>query len=106
MTDKPENPPAFPTHPGHQNQNGDFFFGLDGMTLRDYFAIHSDQPGVSEIANIAGYKTDGIFLELPDGQVRFTEWWNALPLAERCALSARVRYAQADAMLAERERTK
>lgn len=34
MTDKPENPPAFPTHNGMTEDNRPH----GGMTLRDYFA--------------------------------------------------------------------
>lgn len=41
MTDKPENPPAFPWNQ-HQNEDGTWDQdGEQGMTLRDYFAAES-----------------------------------------------------------------
>jgi len=75
-----------------------------GMTLRDYFAVHADQPGVSEIVAMAGGETDGFRVKFSSGgsECKFNEWWNNLPLEDRLTLSARVRYAMADAMLAER----
>jgi len=91
-----ENPPAFPRDHRH--------LGHNGMTLRDYFAVHADQPGVSEIVSMAGGETDGFYVMFSAGgtKYKFTEWWNGLPLEDRLELSARVRYAMADAMLAER----
>ena len=79
----------------------------DGMTLRDWFASHADQPGVSEIVTMAGHRTDGFWVEFADGseKAKFNDWWNGLPLPERCLLSARVRFALADAMLAARAAT-
>lgn len=77
-----------------------------GMTLREYFAAHADQPGVSEIVSMAGHRTDGYWVEFSDGREKqkFNDWWNDLPLPERCSLSARVRFALADAMAAAGER--
>lgn len=45
-----DNPQAFP------GGNPSKFDGSvrDGMTLLGYFAVHSDQPGVSEIVAMAG----------------------------------------------------
>jgi hypothetical protein len=76
------------------------------MTLRDYFAIHCDQPGTAEIAAAAGLSMKspaGVFVILPDGiEMNWADWWNGLSAAERFSLYARVRFAIADAMLAER----
>lgn len=89
--------PAFPTW----GEAGDHI--ASGMSLRDYFAVHSTQPGMSEIAKAAGVGMDSsrrVYLEAdaPFGR-HFDEWWGALSLQQQCDLSARVRYAQADAML-------
>lgn len=76
-----------------------------GMTLRDYFAIHSVQPGIGELASMAGlfYRNGSIW---KDEQVRVSggeEWFNALPLSERLELFSRVKYAMADSMLKSRQ---
>ena len=79
--------PAFP-HDGQHNYTG-------GMTLRDYMAIHSSQPGVAEILTAAGL-----------GEMSGTDfysWWARLTNEERFALTSKVRYQQADAMLKARE---
>ncbi len=75
-----------------------------GMTMRDYFAIHADQPGAAEIATAAGltYWCGAVW---SDGDTRlagFEEWWRGLPQERRFELSATVRYQQADAMLSAR----
>lgn len=98
-------PQAFPAmyHPdSHAGQ------GTSGMSLRDYFAVHADQPGVSEIVSMAGGETDGYHVKFSREGTKYTfpEWWNDLPLEDRLSLSARVRYAIADAMMAERESSK
>lgn len=93
----PANPPAFPVQ-------WEFAANETGMSLRDWFASQADQPGVSEIVSAAGHTTDGFWVEV-SGQaekLKFNDWWNGLPLSERCLLSSRVRYALADAMLAAR----
>jgi hypothetical protein len=78
----------------------------EGMTARDYFATHSTQPGVIEIAKAAGVGIDAnhrIYLnELETAGISFSDWWLSLTLERQCELSAAVRYAQADAMLKER----
>jgi hypothetical protein len=93
--------PAFPV--GSDAVDNDLY----GMTLRDYFAIHGDQPGQLEIASAAGVTLrehcgkkwdDPEALKLATWQ----EWFYSLPQSERYAQYARVRYATADAMLAER----
>jgi hypothetical protein len=67
---------------------------MGGMTLRDYMAIHSTQPGVAEILTAAGLgEMSGI---------AFHSWWARLTNEERFALTSKVRYQQADAMLKAR----
>lgn len=110
------NHPAFPCEaqpdrdgvpPEHDYiQTGAYSGKFPGMSLRDYFAVHADQPGVSEIVTMAGGETaDGFRVKFSaDGaEHRFNDWWNDLPLADRLSLSARVRYAMADAMLEARK---
>ena len=80
-----------------------------GMTLRDYFAIHCDQPGQDEIARMAGVRCayvngDGAEDEQGEKLPKWVEWYGGLSTDERFGLYARVRYALADAMLRERER--
>jgi|DEB19_MinimDraft_3_1074340.scaffolds.fasta_scaffold00018_50 hypothetical protein len=73
---------------------------VPGMTLRDYFAVHSTQPGVSEICSAAGVACDGQCVEVDGQHLRFDKWWQSLSNTRRFDLCAKVRYAQADAMLA------
>ncbi len=89
--------PAFPSR--------DVATYYGGMSLRDYFAVHADQPGVSEIVTMAGGETDGFNVKFSrDGtEYKFNDWWNGLPLADRLDLSARVRFAMADAMIRARK---
>lgn len=96
-----DNPQAFPVAAVGPS---DGLFHIEGMSLRDYFAVHADQPGVSEIVAFAGGETDGFLVKFSaEGEkVKFNDWWNGLPLPERLELSARVRYGLADAMLAAR----
>jgi hypothetical protein len=73
-----------------------------GMSLRDYMAIHSTQPGCMEICKCAGIGFDGmrVFLKADDQVgMRFDDWFRSLSLERICELSAMVRYAQADGML-------
>lgn len=75
-----------------------------GMTLRDYFAVHSTQPGCSEICALKGLRYSGGFV-WKDEHTRlavFDDWLATLPLDERLLLCAQVRYAEADAMLKAR----
>lgn len=97
------NMPAFPSQPLGSDGMPETS-AWEGMSLRDWFATHCDQPGVSEIISMAGGETDGYRVKFsPDGtEYTFNEWWNGLPLEDRLSLSARVRYAMADAMLAAR----
>lgn len=80
---------------------------LREMKLRDYFAIHSDQPGRLEIAMVAGVRVqeDAPSSFTPperDALPRFSDWYRTLTQEERYTLQAKVRYEQADAMLAVR----
>ncbi len=80
--------------------------GDPGMSLRDYFAIHCDQPGQDEIVHAAGkvwsdHKVwDRGNTQSPIGT--FEKWWSGLSEPEKSGLYAKVRYQLADAMLAER----
>ncbi len=77
-----------------------------GMSLRDYLAAHSVQPGAGEIAAVAGltYRLGGVWSDPSTRIAGFEEWFNGLPLDERLRLFACVKYAMADAMVAERAR--
>jgi hypothetical protein len=89
--------PAFPV----VDHMGD---GDEGMTLRDYFATHSVQPGCGEVATMAGLVWRGglVWADKDTSLGNFDTWFNALPLHERLSLFSRVKYAMADAMLAAR----
>lgn len=90
--------PAFP----HQKEDGTPYYG---MSLRDYFAVHADQPGYAEIVSRAGltYGSNQVWQDAKTSVGTFDIWWRDLPNEERFRLSAEVRYAMADAMLAARE---
>jgi hypothetical protein len=76
----------------------------NGMSLRDYFAIHGDQPGVLEIASAAGLRSEDNFWVIgADGKKqKFNDWYHALSQHERFELQAKVRYQLADAMMKHR----
>ena len=79
-----------------------------GMPLRDYMAIHADQPGAAEIVTEAGLvmNSQGVWKSSSERIARhFNEWWEDVPQAERFRLSAAVRYRIADAMIAARKET-
>ena len=82
--------PAFPAEKYGPDQSG-----FDGMTLRDYFAIHSDIGDVDELSSSAGACLMGSkcpeYVVSPIGAIR---WW--------ADYEARLRYIRADAMLAAR----
>jgi hypothetical protein len=104
MSDK-DGGPAFPNITPDMRVDGG-----PGMSLRDYFAIHCDQPGMAEIATAAGlpWKNGTVVDTDPvDGLDRarsFDQWWSTVSQAERFELYAKVRYAMADAMLAARQK--
>jgi len=96
--------PAFPdVGSGWDRDSGQYFTqSSGGMSLRDYAAIHSTQPGMSEIAKAAGvgFVSCRIYHKADTKHpIPFDEWWSSMTLEQQCLLSARVRYAQADAML-------
>lgn len=77
---------------------------MTGLTKREYFAIHADQPGVAEIVRAAGLHSPDNFYVWKDAETKvgnFNEWYSALPDAERFRLWARVRVQMADALIAE-----
>lgn len=78
----------------------------EGMSLRDYFAIHCDQPGAAEIVDAAGmvYSNNQVWANAETSIGTFNDWYNKLGQSERFALYAKVRYALADAMIAERSK--
>lgn len=76
---------------------------INGISLRDYMAIHSTQPGISEICSVAGVvwsagkvwrKND---TDNPIGT--FEKFLSSMSLEEQLDLCSRVKYAQADSML-------
>lgn len=94
--------PAFPCEWDYIGSNRS---AANGMTLRDYFAVHSTQPGCSEICALKGlrHQLGAVWQDADTRIASFDYWWEDLPLDERLLLSARVRYAQADAMLKARK---
>lgn len=76
-----------------------------GMSLRDYFAVHSDQPGIAEIVSMYGltYSANQVWSDEVTSLGTFDSWWRSIPNEERFRMSARVRYAMADAMIAARK---
>ena len=73
--------------------------------LRDYMAVHSSQPGISEIVAMAGliWRGSRVWKHDETSLGSFEDWWESMSLEKRCELSARVRYAQADAMIRVRD---
>jgi hypothetical protein len=74
------------------------------LTAIDWFAIHADQPGQLEIAAEAGvrvreYAPVSFTPHERDALPFFHEWYNALTPKARYRFSAKVRYAQAKAMM-------
>jgi len=111
MSTKDTGGPAFP---GQEIDGVEYVEGIGnrhtyrqvpGMTLRDYFAIHSVQPGCGELVSMAGYTfSSGAVWSSPDTRIaRFDDWFGSMPLPERLELFARVKYAMADAMLKARQ---
>jgi hypothetical protein len=87
----------------HRNQ----FETEDEFTraLRDYFAIHCDQPGEAEIVTAAGltFSNGEVWADERTSLGSFAKWYRDAPQDERFRLYAEVRYALADAMLKARE---
>jgi len=97
MTGKIENEPAFPC-------GGQTFAPHCGMMLRDYMAIHTEQPGMIEVCEAAGlvYKNHQVWSDSDTTLGSFNDWWSGLESDLRYELNATVRYRVADAMLAKR----
>jgi len=96
-----------PAFPGNHSYIDGMAASFEGMTHRDYAAIHADQPGIAEIVSMAGL-THSAGQVWSDGQTSlgpFESWWRSIPNSERFMLSARVRYAMADALLAVKAET-
>lgn len=104
MSTRDDGGPAFPGSRQWYERRGEWESTAEGgMSLRDYAAIHSTQPGCSEIVAMAGLKWSASRVWLSENTgISFDQWWESMPLAERLDLCAKVRYAQADAMLAAR----
>lgn len=83
MTDKPENPPAFPFKPEYNDNGASQVY--EGMTLRDYFAAHCPMTIVE-----FGHGLEAIGHEDASADQMLTAF-------------ARIRYNYADAMLKARE---
>lgn len=96
--------PAFPTIPTYDSQ-GYPSQESEGLSVRDYFAVHADQPGYAEIVTHAGltYGSNQVWKDAQTSIGTFDSWWRDLPNSERFRLSAEVRYAMADAMIAARK---
>lgn len=95
---------AFPMHWSTKEANINVVLEQRGMTLRDYFATHSVQPGMGELASLAGlvYRQGAVWKDEQTRVAGFDEWFNTLPLSERLELFSRAKYAMADAMLKAR----
>ena len=101
--------PAFPTQqPGSGGPQGSVDV-IDGLSLRDYFAVHGDVPTHAEIvASANGNATyDGSTDSVTFGQVpqtvSFAVWWAGISPLRRARSLADVRYLHADAMLLVRD---
>ncbi len=94
---KTDGGPAFPIEVLHEK----------GLSHRDYAAIHADQPGIAEIVSMAGlfYANAQVWSDDKTSLGTFEMWWRTIPNSERFMLSARVRYAMADALLAVKAET-
>jgi len=94
---KTDGGPAFPIEVLHEK----------GLSHRDYAAIHADQPGIAEIVSMAGltYSNAQVWSDEKTSLGTFEMWWRTIPNPERFMLSARVRYAMADALLAVKAET-
>ena len=75
------------------------------ITLRDYLAIHSTQPGCNEICAIAGfhYADNQVWVDEKTSLGTFNQWFTSMPIEKQLDLCSKVKYAQADSMLRVRE---
>jgi len=96
--------PAFPFPSGPEPRVHKFHERNEGMSLRDYFAIHCDQPGVDEIVTAAGlvHRDYKVWQDENTCLGHFIDWYSKLSQERRFELYAKVRYAMSDAMLKAR----
>lgn len=89
--------PAYP-HPDYLHE------GEPGMTWLDACAMRATQPGMSEICAVAGksYRAGEVWDGPHTSLGRFDSWWDSILLDDRMAMFAKVKYAEARAMLAEK----
>jgi hypothetical protein len=98
MSAKPENPPAFPRFEPIDQWDKDseryreVIAPVDGMSLRDYFAIRAPEPTKEQIESAA----ESDRLANPHGDS------HKPPRRSRLEIIAHYKYAYADAMLQER----
>jgi hypothetical protein len=114
---KTDGGPAFPVECSFTK--GEVFAGMQtgnntgwvtGVSVRDYFASHADQPGTNEAYQMAGCPEHVIppdeRIPYPrpaeDKRIPVADWWSGLPLDEKYRLYAALRFKIADAMLAAR----
>jgi len=86
------------------------YIQLPGMSLRDYFAAHADQPGYVEAYQLAGcpevacppgFNKDHFATDM---ESRARVWWGTISVLEKYRFYSRLRFLAADAMLAEKKR--
>jgi hypothetical protein len=95
-----------PAYPGRVYNTREHYLG---MSLRDYFAIHADQPGRLEMSNAAGvllreHAPKDLPKEERDALPHWSDWFYTLTQKERYQLYAKVRYQMAGVLLEEREK--
>ena len=87
--------------------------GSGPVCLRDWFAATCGAPNIADAwdligrpANVCPPWKDILSWDAPATETRTSlkEWFYMLPLAERESIAAKLRYRQADAMLAARAR--
>jgi len=99
--------PAFPI-PNATDLDG-YVYATDasGMSMRDYLAVHCDQPGMAEMVQAVGlrYSDYRVWKNADTSLGSFDAWYGGLTLNEKYDLYAKVRYQMADAMLDARKTT-
>lgn len=88
--------PAFPVLHVYTDRDGEVDSRSDeGMSLRDYFAVHADIGDVDQLTMTTGVRLLGRNCPLMQADTKAClEWW--------AEYRARLRYIEADAMLKER----
>lgn len=86
---------------------------LTDISLRDYFAVHCEEPCHADLAAAANMQLGSapgwydrrtqdpvIWILLGSGSViQFKDWWASLSVKERAFINAKARYIVADAMI-------